>query len=545
MILAMHPLQPGDRFVTMFGVVEVIKDDRATPTAAVPQNGKKENDKYVTEKGRLTERQTRAHVARSIRLRARRMKINSLYSSGKINHKSIEETYTTFANLEPHVQLFQPMDPSEPLNSFPERIVECIFIPDARQRSVGRDPICQPIRKKQLQEEDVLSSTTTVGQKQSCLTKLFLQRRFLHEPYHVDGSVYHCQYCNMKFGSQPGQKYHVENNVCLKRGATIKEKREVMEKKISDSANSLFEVLVAPAPHPGPKRLWTKKPKRKQDIGMYPEVLIALGFLFLPESKVENVLFVPDETEVPSSVPDLVVPDEVLQNLQEELKTIELKADNQKYGSMYSEVYRSLGFRKPGQLKVPGRVNDVGTKKRRRRASKPKPEPPPKPLPPIIDIQALVDEVDAGRYPSISRYTADAHQDRCNICKDGGDLYCCDFCNQVEHLSCLRERFTVKEPEPDEDFMCHNCILSILAKRKRAEKRRALKQEGDEEGRRLHQEDGSQADDRSGLYQSMASKGQQLNELVELLQDAQLRLRQACETSRLNNLRRQIIEAGY
>lgn len=535
----MHPLQPGERFVTVFGVVEVIKDDRAIPTAVLPQNLKKENEQYLTDKKKLTIQATRAYIARSMRLRARRMKINALYSSGKINRESVAQAYSAFPDPDPDppVHLVRPTDPAEPPDSFPERIVECVLVPDTRPRIVGREGTNHPVQEK---EQEGTSLTSTVAQ-QHCPTKLFLQRRVLQEPYHVDGLVYLCQFCNMKFGNQPGQKYHVDNNVCLKRGIANKEKRKAMEKKISKGAKSVPEVQIAPS-----TRICTKKPKRKQDQGMYPEVLIALGFQVLPE-KVENVLLLAlsqDDADEPENVPDLVSPEEELQNLQAELKNIELKADIQKYGSMYSEVYRSLGFRKPGERKVPNRVNDVGTKKRRRRASKPKPVPPPKPLPPIIDIQALVDEIDVGRYPSLGRYKGDAHQDRCSICKDGGDLYCCDFCTQVEHLSCLRERFTVKEPEPDEDFMCHNCIQSVLGKRKRAEKRRALKQEQEEEGRRLRQQEG-RADDRAGKFQSLASKGQQLSELVELLEDAQLRLRQACETAKLNNLRRQIIEAGY
>ena len=74
---------------------------------------------------------------------------------------------------------------------------------------------------------------------------------------------------------------------------------------------------------------------------------------------------------------------------------------------------------------------------------------PSKPLPPIIDIRVLVGEVEAGRYPSIKRYKDD-HDDICYICKGRGNLVSCDFCCKAVHFPCLLQRFTVKEPEPEE-----------------------------------------------------------------------------------------------
>jgi hypothetical protein len=537
--LAMPPLQCGDQFVTPFGVVEVVNDDRATPTALLPENLKRAVDKFQVERGRWTERSNRAYVARSSRLRARRQKINALYDNGNVNRHSVAEAYAVFEDPDPPSMPVPPKDPSEPPDSYPDRIVECVLIPDARPRIVG----LEGSKSQSCEQKQDGSAQSCPGEKLR-RTKLYLQRRLLREPYHRDAPVYLCQFCNLKFGSQPGQKYHIDNMVCLKRGSSMKNKREAVERKLSDMVSSLFELQVAP-----PKRIKTKKPRRKQDQGIYPQVLISLGFQLLPE-KIENMALVPsneEEDAAPAGTADLVFPDDVLHSLQKELTSIEMRADNQKHGSMYSEVYRSLGFRRPGKRKVNNRVNDVGTIKRRRRAAKPKPAPPPKPLPPIIDIQALVDEVDTGRYPSMSRYKGDAHGDNCSICKDGGNLFCCDFCDQVEHLRCLRERFTVKEPEPDEDFMCHKCIQTVLWKRKRAEKRRTLKHKEDEEKRRQKDllQEGTAEIGPGGKYDVMATKGQELSELIELLEDAQLRLRQACETSKLNNLRRQIIDASY
>mmetsp|Transcript_14784 Transcript_14784/g.21864 ORF Transcript_14784/g.21864 Transcript_14784/m.21864 type:complete len:723 (-) Transcript_14784:89-2257(-) len=113
-------------------------------------------------------------------------------------------------------------------------------------------------------------------------------------------------------------------------------------------------------------------------------------------------------------------------------------------------------------------------KKRRRRSSGATPRPAPQPV--IVDMMVLVEEVDTGRYPSIKRYEGE-HSDSCAICKKKGTLFCCEFCSNAEHMECLRERLTIREPEPDDDFMCHKCIQTILARRARAEKRRLRKRD--------------------------------------------------------------------
>ena len=48
------------------------------------------------------------------------------------------------------------------------------------------------------------------------------------------------------------------------------------------------------------------------------------------------------------------------------------------------------------------------------------------------------------------------HNDRCRVCEFGGDLLCCDSCNQVFHLSCL---IPLKEKLPAGDWFCQWCIL--------------------------------------------------------------------------------------
>jgi hypothetical protein len=113
---------------------------------------------------------------------------------------------------------------------------------------------------------------------------------------------------------------------------------------------------------------------------------------------------------------------------------------------------------------------------RKKKKRKKSPMANPKPVTPVIvDIRPLVEEIRAGRYPSMKEYDGD-HPDICFVCKNkGGDLYACEFCDNSEHLACVQAKVTIRDPEPDDEFMCHRCIQTVMARRARAEKRRLQK----------------------------------------------------------------------
>ena len=108
---------------------------------------------------------------------------------------------------------------------------------------------------------------------------------------------------------------------------------------------------------------------------------------------------------------------------------------------------------------------------------------------PMIDLNVLVEEVDAGRFPSMKRYEEDDHIDVCEICHetsdddDRGPVYCCAFCSNAEHFSCLKSRYNTHEWDEDDDFMCHSCLATCLHRRHRAERRR-LGQIDDRKGKK-------------------------------------------------------------
>lgn len=53
----------------------------------------------------------------------------------------------------------------------------------------------------------------------------------------------------------------------------------------------------------------------------------------------------------------------------------------------------------------------------------------------------------------------DEHQEFCRICKDGGELLCCDSCPSAYHTHCLNPPLT---DIPDGDWKCPRCSVSFL-----------------------------------------------------------------------------------
>jgi hypothetical protein len=372
--------------------------------------------------------------------------------------------------------------------------------------------------------------------------------------------------CGQRFTSVSGLRYHISGKVCTQKNKAAGQARKEQEEKVNVGtedilAGKVIQMYAVPRPRTASNkdtRKGRKRIRKKKDLGMYPEVLISLGFKLVKEDmKFTDDMKLPEPLELKKEKGeeaeelilqgDLTVdpPDALLSHLKKQLVATQRGADDQKYGSMYAEVFKALKFRKPRKKRNSNEnENDIGTSKRRRRATKLKPPPPPKPLPPIIDTRALADEVDSGRYPSMYRYKGEVHLDICFICQDGGALVCCDFCNRAEHMKCIRKKFTVKDPEPEDDFMCHRCIQTILARRARAEKRRLEKQERDELRNQQEEMEESQQnpDITKGMeYEYLAARGQDTSEMVELLQDARVRLRQSLATARMNNVRRRIM----
>lgn len=238
--------------------------------------------------------------------------------------------------------------------------------------------------------------------------------------------------------------------------------------------------------------------------------------------------------------------------------------------------------------------NEAPPKKRRRRRNAESKAPIKPTEPVVIDIRPLVEEVRAGRYPSMKVYNGE-HLNICFLCKtEGEDVFHCEFCMNSEHLDCVKSKVTIQDPEPDDDFMCHRCIQTVLSRRARAEKRRLekLNDAMKENGVSMHGISLEQAKNAAKLkreiiwsqsefdshvmsynkcptggpggliccgpcttsysrllsetakemeVQTLSGVGREVSELLELLHDAQVRLKEAVDVSNCNDIRREMI----
>lgn len=221
--------------------------------------------------------------------------------------------------------------------------------------------------------------------------------------------------------------------------------------------------------------------------------------------------------------------------------------------------------------------------------------------PVVIDTQILINECDSGRYPTITRFEGD-HLTECVLCtRKGADdedpLIDCDFCQNTAHQICLNKKMLNKDPpiiireqEPHDSLMCHDCMMYCIARRARAESRRTAKWHYELSRVGLSHPDAANLaeevdltkgtsddiDDNAPTYakcpnggpggliccahctaaysrilsntakemecQSVAKAGQEMNEILDLLADAKQRLLNATDVSQANEVRRRLLK---
>ena len=224
-----------------------------------------------------------------------------------------------------------------------------------------------------------------------------------------------------------------------------------------------------------------------------------------------------------------------------------------------------------------------------------------KPNPVVIDSQVLAMECDGGRYPSMNRFNG-AHLTECVLCTridadDEDPLVECDFCKNIVHQICLNKKMLNKDPpiivreqEPHDSLMCHDCLMYCLARRVRAESRRISKWHYELSRVGLTHPDAAnlaeevdmsssvgKKDDvptysrcpnggHGGLIccayctasysrflsntakemesQSVSKAGQEVNELLDLLADAKQRLLNAADVRQANEVRRKLLKSN-
>lgn len=69
----------------------------------------------------------------------------------------------------------------------------------------------------------------------------------------------------------------------------------------------------------------------------------------------------------------------------------------------------------------------------------------------------MISEVSLG-VPTGAEEEDDDHMEFCRVCKDGGELLCCDTCTSSYHIHCLNPPL----PEiPNGEWLCPRCTVSL------------------------------------------------------------------------------------
>lgn len=576
-------------------MVEVINDDRAIPTAGLAEDFKQRLKVFYSS---LTKRQVQMKKQLSnvaVATRACRTLLRRMFEAGDVTQQSLVEAYrgiNTIRNSDKRAartpQPARPImeDPTAPRESYPDRMVECIIVPDKRSRVLGDDDA-------NLMEG--LPSAQSLGGK---AIRIYIQRRLLTNMYIEENTRYHCSHCWQSFLSKPGLKYHTDSEACLKKAEKDAAAAKVNLQSIEQRADELValvmsqqEVLalsscrVLDGPCKGfrnsSERFNGPRVERRPAVASSDHVesdhVEAIPVIPAKSTEMEVCAKTTTTEEEVDTCDILVPPDEVIAKLEVEL----YRVHGTMIGPMYPEVWKSLGYQKPKKKprKRKKRNANLPRRKRRKRGGDAEPEAvetvqpdlgPPldfmertAPEPAIVDTRALVKEVDAGRYPTINRYVGE-HDGTCIICKDSvspiplvvgqQNLISCDFCQHVVHFSCISTVFTLKDPEPEDDFMCHHCIRRIAMRRSRAERRRLEKLNPDVPVTLKKDNDLGKIQDMIDLtkgtvldreFECVAAQARRVEDLSELLRDAQRRLAISMEVAAMNQTRRALMEAMY
>ena len=508
------PLVPGTKYVTKFGVVEILADNRAIPKHC--DTTKNTSKSYPSSRNAL-----------AVKTRVRRERLLRLYQNNRMGQKAVWQAYGVDP-MRPAVDKKKPAAPQDGPDlldeSYPDRIVECVLIPDGRTFIKGGVDSDDDVKDELMQ---VPSSEVKQRGLSPYGAKLFLRRSMIEENYSPSVPVYVCDDCGQKFASQAGYSYHYRSRVCITRAKA----RAAAARQRLKMVESNLEIAL--------KRIDRPDKKVKKDVAVYPQVWLSLGFKFLPKSQAKREEAVQKAREEK----DLERPDELLHRLQNEL----MRDGNRRHGAIYPGVFESLGFRRPPpwwkiqkeQEREAKRKLQKEQQKLMKELERQKRRPPA-----IIDIRVLADEAVSGRYPSMKRHTGE-HHDVCSICKKGGTLFCCDFCPKTVHIECIRTKHTIKDPEPQDDFMCHHCIQHIMNMRNRAEKRRIMKQKA---ALRRNGQDATVSSvvpvaelEFESDYHAVAAFGHELRDISELLSDARARLGRAIGIAKMNETRRSLL----
>jgi len=331
-------LEPGDTFVTKWGIAKVIKDARIPKDfgkTKISKDIKSAKRSYSRKKDRQHQKRhkLRMFVAKVSRKRRQTLiglhqqliglKINAMVHAEKnfqiycpsstpleiLTDGTTKQRVFTQKGLDPMEDLGP--DPAIPLDSYPERIVECILIRDERKKYFDMDEeingrwsqvgnafaMVEKVQREVSQmkkREKSNGSALPVAEKtqepcQPTGNSIFITRDSLVHRYNAQSPLFVCNTCWKEFHSRVGCKSHIEENTCTKRKAQFEQDRSTYLQEIEDSLKT--EVKTPPSLMPPPPRLPPGQKKKKNAHKLpgwivyhpmksviYPEVFTCLKF---------------------------------------------------------------------------------------------------------------------------------------------------------------------------------------------------------------------------------------------------------------------------
>ena len=258
-------LNPGEKFMTKFGIVKVLADNRLPPGKEVSERHppKQVLTRYHAECRRFEVRKDRMRDEIAAGGRYRRSELLRLHADGTMNEaKKAQLSWKLYCSsleldqvlkqgktyVEPITNYVKddctPTDPWPKDEFYPDRIVECELVQDKRaiidvsgvemDDAGDRGVACEERAQK-------------MSNRQKIPMRLYLQRKELSQVYREDEANFICADCGKQYVSRQAITYHVKKKICVVPSYDVEKKEEhiagIDKQGQSKSARSLKALL--------------------------------------------------------------------------------------------------------------------------------------------------------------------------------------------------------------------------------------------------------------------------------------------------------------
>ena len=239
-----HPAAPGSLYITKFGIVKVIADDRL-PSIHHKSTRPRKDGITRFERDKLCYLDKQKSVAESMYIggRKRREALQKIHESGSEFHSTDiwglycrslttnqilnEKLSWKDVNGNPHrgfeVDSFERPDPRYPKDYYPDRIVECELVPDERvSKFSGEDPA----QKKDKAGPKVIAPKVHI----------FLARKELKQLVDMSSPKFICSTCGTSFSLEVERDHHVNESACT---AELRSKEEERKRSLKSREDQM------------------------------------------------------------------------------------------------------------------------------------------------------------------------------------------------------------------------------------------------------------------------------------------------------------------